>query len=55
MALSRVTQRLIRRCGVTPLMYQYGETVTNNRERGRLMAFGSCLPQREKNRPTDGS
>ena len=53
-ALFRITQRLIRQRGVTPLMYQYGETViTQTKE----VARGS--PERRpdvdsKNRPADG-
>ena len=34
-------QRLIRQRGVTPLMYQYGETVSNQRERMPCVTVGS--------------
>jgi hypothetical protein len=34
-------QRLIRRLGVAPLMYQYGETVIDKNERGWLVSLDS--------------
>ncbi len=33
-------QRLIKQCGVTPLMYRYGETQTDARERRPIKPIG---------------
>ena len=53
-ALFRITQRLIRQRGVTPLMYQYGETVITQRKRWLVVVRrGNLAP--EKNHPRDGS
>ncbi len=47
-------QRLIRQRGVTPLMYQYGETViTQPKEVARVVRRSNLTP--EKNHPRDGS
>ena len=53
MALSRVTERLIRQRGVTPLMYQFGETViTTTREVAREPQRQPRLPQKNRS-PSD--
>ena len=53
-ALFRITQRLIRQRGVTPLMYQYGETViTQPKEVARALRQSTLTPT-DKNRPRDG-
>ena len=54
-ALFRITQRLIRQRGVTPLMYQYGETVIIQPKEVARAVRRSPLTPTEKNRPRDGS
>ena len=50
-ALFRITQRLIRQRGVTPLMYQYGETVITQPKEVARVVRRSTLTLTEKNRP----
>ena len=46
-ALFRITQRLIRQRGVTPLMYQYGETViTPTKEVARVVRRGNLTTEK---------